>query len=99
LVLSEMISHWSSAPSSTFRKKSRQAGLQSKVGDVPDDTSIDTGPVQSGSGPPGLVGSDEQAAIVQPKTTVRNVRIESPFVFAECSRQDSLLADLREWVV
>src|SRR5688500_6983189 len=69
-----MTSHWSSAPSSTIRKKSRQAGLQSKDGDVPEETSIVTGPVHSGSGPPGLVGSDEHAARQRPRAKRRRTQ-------------------------
>jgi len=43
LVLSEMTLHWSVAPSSMLTKNRRQAGVQLKDGDVPDDTAIVTG--------------------------------------------------------
>jgi hypothetical protein len=61
-VLSEMILHWSAAPSSTLTKKRRQAGIQLKDGDVPDDTAIVTGPVQTGRASLGFVASDERTS-------------------------------------
>jgi hypothetical protein len=71
-----MILHWSVAPSSTLTKKRRQAGVQLKDGDVPDDTAIVTGPVQTGGGSLGFVPSDEHpSSIAQLKAANGDVRI------------------------
>jgi hypothetical protein len=77
LALSEMMLHWSLAPSSMFTKKSRQAGAQLKDGDIPDETVIVTGPVQTGGASPGLVPSEEHASkIALTKGRDLNVRID-----------------------
>jgi hypothetical protein len=78
LVLSEMILHWSAAPSSTLTKNRRQAGVQLKDGDVPDDIPIVTGPVQTGGASLGFVPSDEHPSSIAQLTAANgDVRIEA----------------------
>jgi hypothetical protein len=71
----ERTSQRSDAPCSTSTRKRLHRGVQSNVGDVPEDTVTVTGLVHSGTEAPGLVGSEEHAAIAQLRATIQLVRI------------------------